>query len=52
MLTFLDIEITNNPDGKPIVTLSQEAKAAFNNPEILLSLSHSKSHAMATAISK
>ncbi len=49
-LEFHDIEILSNNDGKPIVTLSQKAALHFNHPTLLLSISHCKSHATATAL--
>lgn len=45
---FLDIEILNNDLGKPEIFLSQKVKERFSNPQLHLSLSHSKS--MATAV--
>jgi holo-[acyl-carrier protein] synthase len=49
-INFQDIEITNNPSGKPIVTLSEKCAAYFKNPTFHLSLSHCKHYATATAI--
>lgn len=49
-LEFHDIEIFNNPSGKPEVFLSKKAKEHFGNPGFLLSISHCKSHATAIAI--
>lgn len=50
MLSFHDIEILNDPQGKPIVTLSPQAQKRFNFPSILLSISHCKTHAVAFAL--
>lgn len=50
LLEFRDIEIFNDANGKPEVTLSKKAAAHFGNPTILLSISHCKTHATATAI--
>lgn len=49
-ISWLDIEITNDLMGKPLVQLSPSIMRQFNNPQILLSISHCDSYAMATAI--
>jgi holo-[acyl-carrier protein] synthase len=49
-LEFHDIEIVNDEKGKPEVRLSQRAAEAYDHPQFLLSISHCKSHATATAI--
>lgn len=49
-LAWHDIEILTDDLGKPIVTLSNTVKQRFNNPTILVSISHSTSHATAVAI--
>lgn len=49
-LSFHDIEILNDPHGKPYVTLSVKASAHFNNPTLLLSLSHCRNYATAVVI--
>lgn len=49
-LEFHDIEIFNDPNGKPEVFLSKKASEHFGNPCILLSISHCKAYATATAI--
>lgn len=49
-LSWHDIEIVNDDLGKPVVYLSETLKAKYKNPQILLSISHSTSHATATAI--
>ncbi|NGX55994.1 MAG: Holo-[acyl-carrier-protein] synthase [Candidatus Anoxychlamydiales bacterium] len=49
-LSFLDIEVINNSEGKPEVFLSDKIKNSFNNPSIHLSISHSKDSAIAFAI--
>lgn len=49
-LSFLDIEIKNDTAGKPFVILSEGARAYFGNVKILLSISHCKEYATATAI--
>ena len=47
---FLDIEIVNNPQGKPEVLLSDKLKKQFNNQQILLSISHCKAYVSTVAV--
>lgn len=49
-ITWQDIWILNNPSGKPNVYFSDKLKELFNNPEILISISHCKDYATAFAI--
>lgn len=49
-LEFHDIEIFNDINGKPEVFLSEKAANHFGGPRILLSISHCKAYATATAI--
>jgi len=49
-LSWHDIEILNDDHGKPLITLSENVKKNFNNPHILISISHSNDHATAVAI--
>jgi len=49
-LEWQDIEILNNTLGKPEVFLSKKAYQAFDHPKLLLSISHCKLYATATAI--
>lgn len=52
-MTWKDIEIINNKDGKPIVKLAGEAKRAMLKrkiSDIIVSLSHTKNYAVANAI--
>lgn len=49
-LAWHDLEVLGNEIGKPIVHLSESAKKRFNDPKILVSISHSISHATAVAI--
>ena len=49
-VAWQEIEILNNPDGKPEVYLAAPLKARFNNPQILVSISHCKLFATAMAI--
>jgi holo-[acyl-carrier protein] synthase len=48
-ISWLDIEISNDPRGKPVVALSKEAKEHFGDPQIALTISHCKEYAMAVA---
>lgn len=49
-LEFHDIEIVHEEKGKPVVKLSEGATRSFNHPFFLISISHCKSHAIATVI--
>lgn len=49
-VSWLDIEILNNERGKPEVTLSSRLVKIFGEIEILVSISHCKEYAQATAI--
>lgn len=49
-LNWLDIEILNDPQGKPYLVLSDILKSNFGNPVIHLSISHCHEYATATAI--
>lgn len=49
-ISWLDFEIENAPNGKPIVTLSEKAKEAYSDPKIELTISHCRTYAMAVAI--
>ncbi|MBA3815583.1 MAG: holo-ACP synthase [Parachlamydiaceae bacterium] len=49
-VTWLDITISNDPLGKPIVTFSNALKQKFNSPTILISISHCREYATAFAI--
>lgn len=51
-LSFLDLEITQDENGKPHVLLSDNAKKAHNNPKLHISLSHSKGFAQAVALNE
>ncbi|EKE20464.1 MAG: holo-[acyl-carrier-protein] synthase [uncultured bacterium] len=46
-ISFLDIEIVNESNGKPIVIVSENAKKNFNYTNILISISHSEKYATA-----
>jgi holo-[acyl-carrier protein] synthase len=49
-IEWKDVEIVNDPSGKPVVVLRQEVADKFDNPHLLLSISHSKMHATAVCI--
>jgi holo-[acyl-carrier protein] synthase len=49
-LSWLDLEILNDSQGKPILTCSPTLNTRFNNPRLLISLSHCKEYATAVAI--
>lgn len=50
MAAFHDIEILNNDQGKPEVFFSEALKDRFDNPEVLLSISHCKDYVATVAI--
>ncbi len=47
---FLDIEISHDKAGKPIVYFSAKAMKKFNNPHVILSMSHCKTYVSTVAI--
>lgn len=49
-LAWHDIEILSDDLGKPNVTFSIAVKERFDHPNVLVSISHSTSHATAVAI--
>lgn len=49
-LSWLDIEIQNDENGKPLVVLSNHANVSFNHPYIFIAISHCKEYANAVAI--
>lgn len=49
-LSWQDIEIINDNEGKPQVTLSPSASDTFKDPKLHLSISHCKSYAIAFAV--
>lgn len=49
-IAWCDIEICNDSQGKPFVVLSAKLQAKFGNPTLLLSMSHCRSYATATAL--
>jgi holo-[acyl-carrier protein] synthase len=49
-ITWVDIEILNDGNGKPLVSLSPKLVHLFSSPSILLSISHCRHYATAFAI--
>lgn len=49
-LAWLDIEISHDPLGKPIVSLCPSLRDYFSNPIIHLTISHCHEYATATAL--
>jgi holo-[acyl-carrier protein] synthase len=49
-LAFLDIDIQNDPAGKPFVILSENAKRHFGDVKFHLSISHCKEYAVAMVV--
>jgi holo-[acyl-carrier protein] synthase len=49
-ISFLDLEILNDAEGKPIVHCSDKFKESHNFASILISISHCKTYALATAL--
>lgn len=47
---WLDIEIINDPSGKPSVRLSQQVQKLFHSPHVLISISHCHEYATAFAV--
>jgi len=49
-LSFKDIEITNDKFGKPSPSFSEKVNKKFNNPKVLLSISHCDKFTVAFAV--
>lgn len=49
-LSWQDIEILNDKQGKPIVSLTALIEQQYENPQIFLAISHCHSYANAVAI--
>lgn len=49
-LAWHDLEILNDPKGKPIVFLSEKVCLHFNHPQLLISISHSKTYVSSVAL--
>lgn len=50
MAAFHEIEIINNDQGKPEVFFAETLKSRFDDPQVLLSISHCKSYVSTVAI--
>ncbi len=49
-LSFLDITIENNQHGAPNVIFTKKVLEKFNDPQVLISISHCKNYATSFAI--
>ena len=49
-VSWHDIEVLNDELGKPVVTISDGLKQRFNNPPLLVSISHTATLAIAVAV--
>jgi len=49
-LSWHDVEIINDTNGKPMVLFSKKTKKRFKKPKILLSISHCQHYATAVAL--
>jgi holo-[acyl-carrier protein] synthase len=49
-ISWLDIEISHDDRGKPIVQFSSAAQQRFNNPHVILSMSHCKEYVSTVAL--
>ena len=49
-LSWLDIEILNDPLGKPLASFSEDLKKRLDNPQVLISISHCELYVSTTAI--
>ena len=49
-ISWLDIEISHDDRGKPIVQFSSAAQQRFNNPNVILSMSHCKEYVSTVAL--
>ena len=49
-LSWHDLEILNDENGKPEIVFSAEAEKRFNHPQLMVSISHATEHATAVAI--
>lgn len=47
---FLDIEIVNDSLGKPVVHFSENLKSKMQGSDVMISISHCRSFAIATAV--
>lgn len=49
-LSWRDVVVAREPNGKPFIQLSEKAKLRHQHPEFLLSLSHDGEYAIAIAL--
>ncbi len=49
-LSWLDFQVLNDSKGKPIVHFSDRARKHFNNPVMMVTMSHSQDYATAFTI--
>lgn len=49
-LDWLDIEILNDSKGKPCVVFSAKAKKMWNDPQVMITISHCREYATAVAL--
>lgn len=49
-VSFLDIEISNDELGRPLVEFSDSINQDFNSPQVLITISHCKDYASAVAL--
>ena len=45
-----DLEIINDPKGKPVVFVSEKISLQFNSPKLIISISHSKTYVSSVAL--
>lgn len=49
-ISWTEIEVLNDPLGKPVVYLSADLRSRFEGAQFILSISHCQSYATATAL--
>ena len=49
-ISFLEIEVLNDPAGKPYVVFSEKINKIFQKPSVLISISHNEEYATSVAI--
>ena len=49
-LSWLDIEVLSSSEGKPYVVFSSKVNNIFDSPQVLITISHCREYAVATAI--
>lgn len=49
-ISWHDIEVINDERGKPYIILSENVKSKFDNPKILISITHTSKYASAFAL--